>query len=218
MSASEILVVDDEIDIRTLIEEILSEEGYRVQTAGDAGEARAQIAAQDPDLGSHVADAYSVADWEVTSYRTEISRLELIKGYSTQVFEMVIEVDRHANHYLIKVIIPLLLIVTMSWAVFWIDPAESGSQLSVSVTIFLTMIAYHIALASKLPEIPYLTRIDVFLFSATVLVFLSMLEVLVTSRLVYLGKVSTARWVDRMARFVFPGATVFVAWYAFYVL
>lgn len=50
MSASEILVVDDEIDIRTLIEEILSEEGYRVQTAGDAGEARAQIAAQDPDL------------------------------------------------------------------------------------------------------------------------------------------------------------------------
>jgi DNA-binding NtrC family response regulator len=50
MNASHILVVDDEADIRTLIEEILSEEGYQVETAGDALEAREQIGAQVPDL------------------------------------------------------------------------------------------------------------------------------------------------------------------------
>jgi len=41
MSASHVLVVDDEGDIRALIEEILSEEGYDVTVAADAEEARA---------------------------------------------------------------------------------------------------------------------------------------------------------------------------------
>jgi len=50
MTASNILVVDDEEDIRTLIEEILSEEGYRVRTAGDAAQARQQMVSRAPDL------------------------------------------------------------------------------------------------------------------------------------------------------------------------
>ena len=50
MSGANILVVDDEADIRTLIEEILSEEGYRVETAGDAAEARECLRTSDPDL------------------------------------------------------------------------------------------------------------------------------------------------------------------------
>ncbi len=50
MSTANILVVDDESDIRTLIEEILTDEGYRVSTAGDAREARRQLAASSPDL------------------------------------------------------------------------------------------------------------------------------------------------------------------------
>ena len=36
MNAANILVVDDEADIRSLIEEILSDEGYAVRTAADA--------------------------------------------------------------------------------------------------------------------------------------------------------------------------------------
>jgi len=50
MSGANILVVDDEADIRTLIKEILSEEGYRVETAGDAAEARERLLSGNPDL------------------------------------------------------------------------------------------------------------------------------------------------------------------------
>ena len=50
MNTANILVVDDEADIRTLIEEILTDEGYRVSTAGDAAEAREQLTAGSPDL------------------------------------------------------------------------------------------------------------------------------------------------------------------------
>ena len=44
MTNARILVVDDENDIRELVREILSEEGYAVETAGNAAEARAACA------------------------------------------------------------------------------------------------------------------------------------------------------------------------------
>ncbi len=50
MSASRILVVDDEADIRGLLREILSEEGYEVEVAANAGQARTSRARQSPDL------------------------------------------------------------------------------------------------------------------------------------------------------------------------
>ena len=50
MNASKILVVDDESDIRRLLQEILTEEGYEVEVAADASQARAARARQAPDL------------------------------------------------------------------------------------------------------------------------------------------------------------------------
>ena len=50
MIAANVLVVDDELDIRELIQEILSDEGYNVTTASSAKEARAARASQDFDL------------------------------------------------------------------------------------------------------------------------------------------------------------------------
>lgn len=50
MSNPQVLVVDDELDIRTLLQEILSEEGYQVTVAADADEARAAWVDNKPDL------------------------------------------------------------------------------------------------------------------------------------------------------------------------
>jgi len=50
MSAARILVVDDEAEIRGLLKDILADEGYEVDVAANAAEARASRAEQDPDL------------------------------------------------------------------------------------------------------------------------------------------------------------------------
>ena len=50
MSSSHVLVVDDEADIRALIQEILSDEGYGVTVAADAAEARSARAERKFDL------------------------------------------------------------------------------------------------------------------------------------------------------------------------
>jgi two-component system nitrogen regulation response regulator NtrX len=50
MSAARVLVVDDEADIRSLLKEILSDEGYEVEVAADAAQARLLRARATPDL------------------------------------------------------------------------------------------------------------------------------------------------------------------------
>ena len=50
MSSAKVLVVDDEQDIRETLKEILGEEGYEVEVASNAAEARAARAREEPDL------------------------------------------------------------------------------------------------------------------------------------------------------------------------
>ena len=50
MSTANVLVVDDESDIRALIDEILSEEGYKVTVAANAAAARAHAATLESEL------------------------------------------------------------------------------------------------------------------------------------------------------------------------
>lgn len=50
MSTPHVLVVDDEADIRGLVQEILTEEGYEVSIAGDAAAAREARIRHEPDL------------------------------------------------------------------------------------------------------------------------------------------------------------------------
>ena len=70
----------------------------------------------------------------------------------------------------------------------------------------LTLIAYRFAVAGELPNISYLTRMDVFMVGSTVLVFSALLAVATSSRLVHRDKVERARAINRVSRYAFPGA------------
>ena len=48
--ANDILIVDDEADIRELVAGILDDEGFTTRTAGDSDSASAEIASRRPDL------------------------------------------------------------------------------------------------------------------------------------------------------------------------
>ena len=52
------------------------------------------------------------------------------------------EAHRLLGFYIWKVMIPLVLIVFMSWTVFWIDPVHVAAQIGVATTSMLTFIAY----------------------------------------------------------------------------
>jgi len=109
------------------------------------------------------------------------------------------------------------MIVMMSWVVFWIDPKAAGTQISVSMTSMLTLIAYRFAVGADLPKVSYLTRLDGFILLSTILVFTSLVEVLLTSTLAQGDSLAMARRIDLWARLIFPVAFTLLSLYAFVI-
>jgi hypothetical protein len=188
---------------------------FRIQISAVTSPAELRFA-PDPEKPSGMSELLSVADWELTDFRSESRPYEAIPGEPALPGLLIsFEGRRHVRHYVVKVIIPLVLIVAMSWVVFWIDPLQTASQISVAVTTMLTLIAYRFAVGSELPNIHYLTRMDEFLLGSTVLVFASLLEVVVTSSLASRDQLERARRVDRRARWIFPLGLVLLTLQAF---
>ncbi len=153
---------------------------------------------------------FSIADWTVEegSVVYEPFRLATSDRDLPQVTYRM-EVRRNRAYYAQKVFLPLILIICMSWAVFWIDPKLVPPQIGISTSAVLTLIAFLFSLAYTLPRLSYLTRADRFVMGATVLVFFAFGEALLSTGLAGRGREETALRIDRVSRIVFP--TVFVA-------
>ena len=122
---------------------------------------------------------------------------------------------RYLGYYLIKVLLPLLMIVMMSWIVFWIHASDTGPKISVSVTSMLTLIAYRFAIASALPPIAYLTRLDRFLIGSSVLVFLALAGAVAVSYIAEKHGEDHAHGLNRTARWMSPALLIAVLWASF---
>jgi hypothetical protein len=104
----------------------------------------------------------------------------------------------------------------MSWAAFWVDPSLAGSQISISVSSILTLIAYRFVVRNLLPRLPYMTLMDYFLLASTLLVFLALVEVILTTILARGDHGELARRIDRVCRVAFPA--VFLVTFAWLIL
>jgi len=151
-----------------------------------------------------ISPSITLPDWTVEKWdaKARVYALTLGMQYSGYVFEFT--ASRNVEHYILKVILRLILIVMMSWSVFWIDPVTSNSQISIAVTSMLTLIAYRFAVDSQLPRLPYMTRLDAFFLVSTLLVFFSLIEVLVTAILDNNKQTEKAKKIDRYCRVIFP--------------
>jgi len=154
--------------------------------------------------GAGIAPELTMQEWRVDSPATRA--LPYIAGPDVRVAGYACEFTafRNTRHFIVKVIIPLFLIVMMSWTVFWIEPTNSGSQISLAVTTVLTLIAYRFAVDAEVPKLPYTTRLDAFILASTLLVFGSLVEVIVTTNLAEHGRIDFARAIDRRSRVIVP--------------
>ena len=170
---------------------------------------------QNQEFQSGIADQLSIAGWEVMDWEAVTATYEpfYVKPFSA--FNYRVNAKRGTRFYLFMIVFPLMLIVAMSWVVFWIDPKEGGTQIGVGMTSMLTLIAYRFAVASSLPHLGYLTRMDHFLIGSTVLVFASLIEVIVTSYLARSERLELARRIDTAMRPLFPLAFVGIFTFAF---
>jgi hypothetical protein len=94
-----------------------------------------------------------------------------------------VTVWRHVGYHIGRYFLPLLLIVIVSFGVFWINPEDLASEMSVAVTCLLAAVALQLAEGSALPEVAYLTIADRAFATSYVAIALSVLQALYTNHL-----------------------------------
>ncbi len=118
---------------------------------------------------AHMAQ-FALVDWNLISTDYSFDPLVIKVGGGKQgvqrniaKFELMIHVERKLDYYLWKVLVPLSIIVFMSWSIFWLRPTEKA-QIGIATTSVLASIAYLFVLNRFLPPISYLTQMDYFVF------------------------------------------------------
>src|SRR5436190_22401169 len=151
-----------------------------------------------------ISPSVTLPDWTIEKWEVKplVYALAPRHQYSSYAFEFT--AARNVSHYILKVMFPLVLIVIMSWAVFWMDPIHSNAQINIAITSMLTLIAYRFATDNQLPRLPYMTRLDAFILMGTVLIFFSLIEVITTTILETNHHAPLAKTIDRFCRVIFP--------------
>jgi hypothetical protein len=154
---------------------------------------------------SRIASKFSVPDFTVLSWKAEPMPYFPIEGAAgTAGFQMQIEVARSVSYFIWKVIVPLCLIVIMSWLPRWIDPEQIGSNIGISTTAFLTLVAYLFAITVLLPRVSYITRMDRFILLSTFMVFTGLMQTVTNTAMIRSGKKALVEKTDRWSRLVYP--------------
>jgi hypothetical protein len=120
----------------------------------------------------------SLAQWHLTGLHSELLDVPAYAGLTVPEARFEIGVTRRSSFYLWKVFLPLLLMVFLSWAVFWIEADDLSNQVQVAVTTILTVIAFAFAISATMPRLPYLTYIDAFFLECYIYVFLAVVELM----------------------------------------
>jgi len=170
-------------------------------------------------LGEGRSPNLSISDWTIGAFQTRFEPWEITPGSrSLASFVGVFEARRRIGYWVGKAFFSVAIIVFMSWIVFWIDPRHVGPRISVAVTSMLTLVAYRFLLGQLLPPVSYLTRLDHFLLGSTLLVFITLTQVAVTSALSGEDHLERAAALNRASRWAFPAAFVLLVVVAAWVV
>lgn len=168
--------------------------------------------------------------WRADEPRTDIPQWTILdvnisKGAldgpgATKASALVLSVEaKRQSWFLLRLVaFPLMIIVALSWSVFWMDQSALGDRLSVSFVGILTAVAYMMVISDKLPQIGHVTLIHAFVSVSTLIMCGTVLVSLRVGARHRAGDHAGGYRLDRRCRKIFPliyGAAVLLGVTAF---
>jgi hypothetical protein len=154
-----------------------------------------------------VGRGFRLPQWNITAMNLSVEeRPAPYAGGRGVASAFVVSVDVQRESFFISrfVIIPLIVIVLLSFSVFWMDRSSLGDRISVSFIGILTGVAYQIVLSDHLPRISYVTLMHGFLNLSFLAMCATVVVNLVVGTLDKNGKREAGDRIDRRCRWAFP--------------
>nr|CAD2166942.1 unnamed protein product [Meloidogyne enterolobii] len=125
-------------------------------------------------------DAFFLPQFHAKGYRVTGTHVTTASGeYARLYIEVVL--SRNLGFYLMNIIIPSMLIVSISWVSFWLSREASPARVGLGVTTVLTMTTLITTTNNSMPKVSYIKGLDVFLNFCFVMVFASLVEYAIVS-------------------------------------
>ncbi|WP_092365538.1 hypothetical protein [Cribrihabitans marinus] len=123
---------------------------------------------------SGLGDMLGEEEWVLNNPRLEVSTTTGISGQESDRVTLVFEGHRHTQYYMIRIFLPLLVLITVSWAAFFFDDYKKRAE--IAGANLLVFVAFNWAVSADLPRLGYLTFVDfilqwVFVVTGAIIVF-----------------------------------------------
>ncbi len=119
-------------------------------------------------------------------------------------FVLTLNVERQSLFTVRLVLIPMILIVILSWSVFWMERSSLGDRMSVSFVGLLTVVAYQLLVGEIMPHISYVTLLNCILSFSFLIMCSTVVINLVVAGCDKRGDHVLGDRLDRRCRWVFP--------------
>jgi len=162
----------------------------------------------DPKTTGSVGKSVSAVQWELRDIQasTRQDLLTFSDGHQNPISSLVVEamMMRKPGFMLRIVVVPLAVLVILSWSVFWMDRESLGDRMDISFIGILTVVAYQIMVGEHLPQIPYFTLMAVFLYLSLLVLVGAVVVNLTVGQLDRAGHRELGDRIDQRCRWIFP--------------
>jgi hypothetical protein len=120
--------------------------------------------------------------------------------YSRYSFQLLAR--RHLSYYAFRILIPLILIITVSWVAFFLK--DYSKRVDISGANLLVFIAFNFTIGSDLPRLGYLTFLDTMLIIAFAVTALTVIVNVALKRLEAKGSAALTQKIDSYLLWGYP--------------
>ena len=113
-------------------------------------------------------------EWRTVGTEATVTTVEGLTGLASQRYSFALHVERERLYYVLRLMLPLLLLVAVSWANLFLD--EYRRRIDIAGANLLVLVAFNFTIGGDLPRLGYLTFLDallsvLFLITAVMVIY-----------------------------------------------
>ena len=151
----------------------------------------------------------NVAGWDFLNLNMDVDSTQIQLHEEAPTFSRMITtivLERQSWQIVWVLLFPLVVLVSMAWSTFWLDPESISDRLNISFVGVLTIVAYQFVVIDNMPRNSYLTFTDTLLLVSFLITSLTIPHSLYVKSLTERDRTPMAHQLDKICRWAFPFA------------